>query len=470
MPDFNQLQHDAAVAHRLLAQGPAAVHFVGVGGVGMAGLARLLAARGFTVSGCDAGASRIMDWLAQHGVAVTVGHAAGHVTPDLAWLVRTPAVSDDAAEIQAARARDLPVLARGVVLPGLLASYPQSVAVAGTHGKTTTTAMIAQILQAGGCAPAFAIGGEVEALGGVAGAGQGRYMVVEADESDGTLALYAPDIAVVTNIEFDHMEHFRGEPELVECFRRFMAQAQRVVFCADDPRAATLAGAGLSYGFAPQAEFRAEHIELAARASAFDIMRDGKKLGRVHLPVPGRHNILNALAACAVGCELAQPWDAMGRALENFCPARRRFEVVSETGNVLVISDYAHHPTEIRALIAAARGLPRRRLWAVFQPHRYTRTLALGPDFSGAFAGVDEVVLVPVYAASEPPLAGGTSADLARYFEKNGGVPLRNVASLEAAWNYLRTKLQAGDVLLIVGAGDIEKIAGWAQEFYGHEI
>ena len=484
MPDFVQLDRDFALARSLLARGPAAVHFAGVGGVGMAGLAHLLAARGYAVSGCDATPSRITDWLARHGVAVQIGHNVAHITPELAWLVRTPAVAADAPEILAAQARGLPVLARGVVLPALLQTFPFSIAVAGTHGKTTTTAMIAQLLQANGWAPAFAIGGEVDALGGVAAAGQGRHIVVEADESDGTLALYTPDIAVVTNIEFDHMEHFGGEPELVGCFQRFIRQARRVVYGADDPRAAALGRGGISFGFAAYADFRAVNVELSARSSSFDVLRRGETLGRLQLPVPGRHNILNALAACAAASEVLQGAEqgpgllpaggntavppvlgktAVFQPLERFCPARRRFEVVSEAGGVLVISDYAHHPTEIRALVAAARGLGRRRLLAVFQPHRYTRTLALGADFPGAFAGVDEVVLAPVYAASEPPLAGGTSHDLARLFAQNGVTRLREVESLDAAWNYLREALRDGDALLVVGAGDVEKIAWLAK-------
>ena len=566
MPDFLQLQSDHTLACALLARGPAAVHFAGVGGVGMAGLARLLAARGFAVSGCDSAPSRITDWLARNGVAVQIGHSAAHITPDLAWLVRTPAVAADAPEILAAQQRQLPALARGVVLPALLKTFPFSIAVAGTHGKTTTTAMVAQLLTAAGLAPAFAIGGEVEALGGVAAAGQGTCVVVEADESDGTLALYAPDIAIVTNIEFDHMEHFRGEGELVECFQRFIKQSRRVIFCADDPRAAALCAGGISYGIASAADFRAENIELSARASVFDLVQRGKKIARIHLPVPGRHNILNALAACAAASEVvgadalalsetadrrvrapcaatgksplpasqtaqalvggasspaksaaeqrergaespahssggksfqaletetggfskdwkksALTFPSLGKArtrtttrtifqgLENFCPARRRFEVVSEAGGILVVSDYAHHPTEVRALVVAARGL-QRRLVAVFQPHRYTRTLALGADFPGAFAGVDEVVLVPVYAASEAPLAGGTSHDLARHFGKNKVTNLREVESLDAAWFYLRASLKRGDVLLVVGAGDVEKIAWGAKEFYAEKI
>jgi UDP-N-acetylmuramate--alanine ligase len=504
MPDFAQLERDFATACALLTRGSAAVHFAGIGGVGMAGLAHLLSSRGFTVSGCDSTSGRVTDWLQQHGVSVQLGHDATHITKELAWLVRTPAIAADAPEILAAQARGLPVLARGVVLPALLKHFSFSIAIAGTHGKTTTTAMAAQLLQAAGLAPAFAIGGEVEALGGVAGTGAGQCVVVEADESDGTLALYAPDIAVVTNIEFDHMEHFGGEPELVECFQRFIRQARRVVFCADDPRAAALCAGGISYGFADSADFRATHVELTAFTSNFDLLCHGETMARLRLPVPGRHNIQNALAACAVAhavfqgletgmagfpkvekkegpvfprlgknhAESSKPWKnplEIFQALEKFCPARRRFEVVSEAGGVLVISDYAHHPTEVRALVAAARGLGR-RLVAVFQPHRYTRTLALGADFPAAFSGVAEVVLAPVYAASEAPLEGGTSRALARHFAQSGVTHLREVESLEAAWFYLREILRDGDVLLVVGAGDVEKIAFWAKDFYGKKV
>ena len=474
MPDFGRFEQDLALARTMLAHTPTHVHFVGIGGVGMAGLARLLAARNWTVSGCDVTPTRITCWLACHGVTVQLGHAAEHVTPDVAWLVRTPAVPDAAAELAVAQAHRLPVLARGVVLPALLREFPISIAVAGTHGKTTTAAMIAQVLRALGHAPTFAIGGEIEALGGVADAGQGPYAVVEADESDGTLALYAPEIAVITNIEFDHMEHFRNAQELVECFQRFTRQARRLVFCADDSRASALGGHGLSYGFASTAAVRSENLELAPRSSSFNLLWRDKNLGRVRLPVPGRHNVLNALAACAVSLELFPSLGKNARplfqALENFCPARRRFEIISDARDILVISDYAHHPTEISALVAAARGLGRKRLIAVFQPHRYTRTRALGADFPGAFVGVAEVVLTPVYAASEAPLAGGTSADLARHFAQSGVVPLREVESLASAWDYLRAILRSGDALLVVGAGDVEKIAGWAKDFYGQKI
>ncbi len=442
---------------------------VGVGGVGMAGLAVHLAHRGFVVSGCDSSrSSRILSWLQQSGVAVAVGHSGSHLSAGTGFVVRTAAVRDDAPEIRTARELGIPVYLRGVFLPAMLDGRT-SVAVSGTHGKTTTSAMIAQILAAAGRKPAFCVGGEVEALGGVAAVGDDRVMVVEADESDGTVALYSPDIAVVTNIEYDHMEHFSDEGELFECFRRFMSQAGLVVYGADDPHACEagdeLAGGGISFGFSEKARVRATEIEELKQGIHFTVVRDGAVVGRIELPVPGRHNVLNALAALTVAMELGCRFEEVREGLLRFMPARRRFERVLD-GEITVISDYAHHPTEIAALVRTALAWRRRRLVAVFQPHRYSRTLALGAAFPAAFRGVDEVVLVPVYAASEDPLPGGTSEDLLRHFEKSGGVVAHYLASLTEAWDYVGPRLKAGDVLLVVGAGDVEQLAFRARDAF----
>lgn len=446
-------------------------HLAGVGGVGMAGLALHLAHRGFRVTGCDASAgSRIISWLQSSGVTVVAGHDASHISKDTGFVVRTAAVRDDAPEMRVARDLGVPVYLRGAFLPAMLDGRT-SVAVSGTHGKTTTSAMIAQVLASAGRKPGFCIGGEVDALGGVAGVGDDRVMVVEADESDGTVALYRPDIAVVTNIEYDHMEHFDGEAELFECFRRFMSQAGRVVYGIDDPRAAEAGGAlrdGISFGFREGARVRATSLEEEKSGIRFAVARDGVELGRIALPVPGRHNVLNALAAVAVALELGCGCDEVREGLGRFMPARRRFERVLD-GEITVISDYAHHPTEIAALVRTALAWRRRRIVAVFQPHRFTRTRALGADFPAAFRGVDEVVLVPVYAASEESLPGGTSEDLLRHFEKSGGTVAHYLASLTEAWDYVGPRLKAGDVLLVVGAGDVEQLAFRARDALAHD-
>jgi UDP-N-acetylmuramate--alanine ligase len=447
------------------------VHLAGIGGIGMAGVAIHLAARGFRVTGCDLAAGRVSDWLQERGIPVAIGHSPKHLDADVDCVIRSTAVPEDSPEIAAAAARGIPVFARGSVLPALLHGRT-SVAVSGTHGKTTTSAMIATILHDAGMNPGFCIGGEILQLGGVAGAGADRVMVVEADESDGTVALYEPNIAVITNIEYDHMEHFDSEEALVECFQRFAAQARwGVVYCADDPRASVVCGAlpkGISYGFAEGANLRGVNIELTNHGVACDVMRGANTLGRITLGIAGRHNLLNALGAAAASMELGLRFDQVAAGLATFRHARRRFEEVYNDGTTLVVSDYAHHPTEIRALVRTALPLKRNRVVAIFQPHRYTRTRALGPDFPPAFEGLDEVVLVPVYEASEEPIEGGTSKDLLNLFAERGLVRVRYEPSLKDAWKYLRGVLHRGDIFLVVGAGDVEQVAFWARdEFSG---
>ncbi len=444
-----------------------ACHMVGVGGVGMAGVALLLRARGVPVSGCDVVRGTLAESLECAGVALQVGHAAGHIADSgAAWVIRTPAVREDHEELAAARAAGLPVVRRGAVLPVLLAASGVAVAVAGSHGKTTTATLIAQLVRAAGRDPSWCIGGESPSLGAVAHAGDGGILVAEADESDGTLALYAPDIAVVTNVEFDHMEHFESVAAFEACFATFMAATrQRVIYGADDPRARRLGEAaanGLSFGFAADAQLRGEHLS-AGRLAVF---LHGERLGELPLVLGGDHNALNLLAAVGVCLALGVPFAALETAATGVALPNRRYETVCERDGVRVISDYAHHPTEVAALVRMARRDHAGRLLAVFQPHRYTRTAALGGDFPAAFEGVDTLVLVPVYAASEPPLPGGMVCDLyARFRERAlADVPVPLLAtSLEQAWGFLRRQLRAGDRLLVIGAGDVEKIAGWAK-------
>ena len=447
-----------------------AVHLMGIGGVGMAGLAVLLKGRGLRVSGCDASAGPLLRWLSARGMTVRAGHDAAHVTRDARALIRSSAVPADHPEVAAAMARGCPVLRRGEVLAAVLEER-FSVAVAGTHGKTTTTGLIVQLLRHAGRSPTFCIGGEIPILDGVAGIGRGDAIVVEADESDGTLSAYAPDLAVVTNVEPDHLENFGSMKALEDCFRRFMARAGRVVFCADDPAAVRLAGpmaGALSYGRSRSAVLRADRVRLGPLDSVFSVIERGRTLGTVRLNLPGRHNILNALAAIGVGRLMKLPFDVMVEALAKAQRPRRRFEPVADGPNGLVISDYAHHPTEIRALVAAALGMGRRRILAVFQPHRYSRTLALGPEFPPAFAGLDEVILVPVYAASESPLPGGMTEDLYALWRQGEGrrhlPPAMLAGSLEQAWDYLRRQAGPRDAVLVVGAGSVETVARWAAE------
>ncbi len=458
-----------AEIRRLLSGCPGHVHLVGVAGIGMAGIAVHLAAHGFRVTGCDLVPNRVSEALASGGVNVFCGHSPSHLAPDTGWLVKSTAVPDDSGEILAAKKAGIPVYPRGAVLPALLEGRT-SVAVTGTHGKTTTSAMIAHVLAMSGLEPGFCIGGEIPSLGGVAAAGAGRVLVVEADESDGTLILYEPDVGVITNIEYDHMEHFRDEEMLVGCFQMFAdGVRRRIVYCADDPRAAAVCGKnpkGFSYGLSAPSHLRGTEIEETSSRIRANVLLKGAELGALSLPVPGRHNLLNALGACAAAMELGLSFGRVCAGLATFTHARRRFEKVVDRKDLLVISDYAHHPTEIQALVRTTMQCGGRRLIGVFQPHRYTRTRALGKAFPPAFAGLDELVLVPVYEASESPLEGGTSEDLFGHFQSFGQVPTRYLLSLDEAWRYVKAKIGAGDVLLVIGAGDVEKIAGWARDEY----
>jgi UDP-N-acetylmuramate--alanine ligase len=345
-------------------------------------------------------------------------------------------------------------------------SETRSIAIAGTHGKTTTTAMTVQILKAAGADPWFAVGGEMDAFGGVAGIGRGSWLVAEADESDGTLAWYAPAVAAVTNIDFDHMEHFRDEREFHEVFERFCSRTRGpVLFGRDDAVATRIAGSrpgAAGFGFDPASDIRAEHWAPEGAGQRFDLIVDGLPAGNVFLPVPGRYNALNALGAIAAARAAGVSPEVSGRALGKFRPVRRRMECV-HAGAVSVFTDYAHHPAEIRALLGAVLDLRSRagpgKLSVVFQPHRFTRTRALGEQFPAAFDGADRVVLAPVYAASEAPLEGGRSEDLLVRMERHGRYPVELAASLDDAWARGTRDLRSGDRLLLVGAGDIERLA-----------
>lgn len=446
------------------------VHFMGVGGVGMAGLAFLLKKRGHDVSGCDRKASTITNWLERQGVSVAVGHAAGHLS-GCDWLIRTSATSLQDPEIQAAHEAAIPVDRRGDVLP-LLFEGTQSIAVAGTHGKTSTTTFATQLLRAVGRDPSWCIGGESELLGAVAGEGRSGILVVEADESDGTLAGYASDVAVITNVDVDHLDHFSSLAEIETCFSRFAANTRRcVVYCRDDAGAVRVAGSlacACSYAIDVDADLRAVDLVCDVAGSTFRLLVAGQDGGRVRLPIPGRHNVLNFLAALAACRALGVPIDEkLMEAAGTLQLPGRRFHRVLDSGKIRIISDYAHHPREIVALVATARLGSTGRLIAVFQPHRYSRTASLGAEFPGAFSGVDLVLLLPVYAASESAVPGGTHWDLYEHFrcaETTGGTAGRTVlaASLDQARAWLEAHVTDGDTLLLVGAGDVDSLVALA--------
>ena len=434
------------------------VHLMGVGGIGMAGVARLLAAKGLAVTGCDGGAPRTMGWLRSCGIPAATGHDVAHLD-GADWAIYSPALRPGHLERAEAERRGIPLFRRGEVLP-VLAEGWRTVAVSGTHGKTTTSSMVAHLLRRCGVDASWCIGGELPPDGAPAGVGVSDWLALEADESDGTLAHYAPEIAVITNIEFDHMEHFASKEAMVDCFRAFARQAKAVVCCAEDPEAARVGAAvgGTTYGFGEGADFRATDLRAGPDGTRFEVRAPGGRVAAAFVPLAGRHNVLNALAALAAGDRCGIPLEAACAALGGFAPPRRRFEPVAEARGIRIIADYAHHPSEVRALIDAARQAGAERIWAVFQPHRYSRTLALGADFPPAFDGVAGVILAPVYAASEPPLAGGTSEDLLKHFWRHAGAPAELAKSLEEAADSVAARWKPGDWVLVVGAGDVEEV------------
>lgn len=423
------------------------VHFMGIGGVGMAGLAFLLKRKGLRVSGCDVSETPRTRWLASCGIPVARGHDPAHLA-DADALVVTPAVPPDAPELQAARARGLSVRCRGAVLADCV-NAAFGVAVCGTHGKTTTATFAAKLLAALGDAPSWCIGGETGAMPVACAGTPDAPLVVEADESDGTLALYRPRVLVLNAVDFDHLEHFASPDAYFDCYRAALrGTTDAVIACADHPRALALAREAVApgvrlvtFGFAPGADVRAA---------------DWPRLGELVL---GRHNVLNALAALAVARVLGHADDAIAAAL----PAAlaelpdRRFQQVWPSPPVY--TDYAHHPAELACAVGMARALRPKRLRVLFQPHRHSRTKALLADFPPAFTEADEVVLIPVYAAFEPPLPGGDVADLYKAFRDRPDAPpaqrLLLARSAEEAWRHVFLTLEPGDLVLLAGAGDI---------------
>jgi UDP-N-acetylmuramate--L-alanine ligase/UDP-N-acetylenolpyruvoylglucosamine reductase len=459
------------------------IHCAGICGVGMAGVAYLLKVQGFEVTGCDIQINSLAEWLRVNNIEVLEGHSCSHINQNTKLVIRSSAVPETNEEIVFATERKIPVFLRGEILPRLAEQYRCCIAIAGTHGKTTTSFFVTQLLKWLGYSPSWCIGGKIVSLGGPAGyGGEKGIIVLEGDESDGTLALYFPDIAVVTNIEPDHLEHFQSFERLKQCFQTFVSQTKRrVIFCADDPGVSSVCKTiekSFSYGISENAMLKAVNIEMSPESSSFDVVCEGNNLGRMKLPVPGRHNITNALAAWAVLREFDIESDRLIKAFETVRLPHRRFEKIVDAEDAVVISDYAHHPGEIQALVKTAEMVWKkdkgnklsRRLRMIFQPHRYTRTKALGSEFPPAFTGVDELVLLPVYPASEQPIYGGSIWDLYVHFRSVPGIVPEIATSLEEIWLYLQRSFRRGDMLIVAGAGDVEKVAEWLKEMFDKNV
>jgi len=432
----------------------------------MSAIARVMLEMGYEVSGSDVAPQELTEKLAAKGAQIYIGHEPGHVRgADL--VVYSTALPKDNVERRAAEELNIPILHRSQMLARLL-NMRKGVAVAGAHGKTTTSSMIALVMEKSGLDPTYIIGGEIMNLGTNAKAGKGEYVVAEADESDGSFLQYQPAVAVVTNIEPDHLENYGGDFErLKEAYVSFLHNVKDggfAVLGSDDGNVRSILPRlqgirRITFGLAQDADFTAGDIELGDRCASFTVRRGGETLGRIALSVPGRHNVYNALATVIVCLEAGIPFSQIAEAIREFRGAKRRFQVLGEVAGMLVIDDYAHHPTEIQATIQAARATGK-RIIAVFQPQRYTRTYFLLDAFSRAFGDADEVIITDIYSpAGEQRIEGVTAQKLAELITQNSNPNVTYVPTKEEVLELLLQKVRPGDLVLTMGAGDIWKTA-----------
>jgi len=452
------------------------IHFVGIGGIGMSGIAEVLLNLGYKVSGSDLKGSAITQRLASLGATVFEGHRAENVT-GAEVVVASSAISPENAEIAQARAVHIPVIQRAEMLAELM-RLKYGIAIAGMHGKTTTTSMVAAVLASGGLDPTVVVGGRVDAMGSNARLGKSHYLVAEADESDRSFLKLSPILSVVTNIDREHMDCYRNMGDVKRTFLDFMDRVPfygMVVVCNDDPVLRRLLPQvrrrALTYGTRRLSDF---HIRLGettpgegSPVSRFHVTYRKQDLGDFHLHVPGLHNVLNATAAIAVGVGLDVQTEQIRSALENFRGVDRRFQLRGKAAGVSVIDDYGHHPTEIHATLAAARQCGFRRIHVVFQPHRYTRTRDLMDEFATAFKEADTLLILDIYAASEAPIAGITGEVLARRITEAGGPQTRYVASFAEAAETVAEEAKEGDMVLTLGAGNVSQVGPMILERLG---
>ncbi len=442
---------------------PYHIYFVGIGGIGMSGIAELLLNLGYRVSGSDKVASEVTDRLKKLGGTIYTGHSADQVTgADV--VVISSAVKPDNVEVRAALSQSIPVIPRAEMLAELM-RLKYSIAVAGAHGKTTTTSLLAAILGAGGLDPTVVIGGKLKSLNTNAVLGQGDYIVAEADESDGSFLKMSPTIAVVTNIDLEHLDFYKDMDVIKSVFLDFIDRVPfygLTVLCLDNAPIQDIIPAikkrFMTYGLNPQADVQARHIRFEGEKSRFQVYRKETAVGDILLNLPGIHNISNALAAIAVGFELAIPFERIKAALETIEGVHRRMEIKGDAAGIKIVDDYGHHPTEIRTTLEAVRkSWPGRRLVVLFQPHRYTRTRDLFNDFTRAFYESDVLLLLPVYSAGEAAIEGIDTPALHAGIRKYGHKDVHYFHDMDAAVAGAAEMLTSGDILLTLGAGDVWK-------------
>jgi UDP-N-acetylmuramate--alanine ligase len=439
------------------------VHFIGIGGIGMSGIAEILLTMGYAVSGSDLRSSSTTERLARLGATIYVGHAAGNAAASDV-VVTSSAVAKDNPEVLEARARKIPVIQRAEMLAELM-RLKYGIAIAGMHGKTTTTTMVAAVLAGGDLDPTVVVGGRVDAFGSNARLGKSQYLVAEADESDRSFLKLSPILAVVTNLDREHMEAYADMADVENCFVEFMDEVPfygAVTACVDDARLRAILPRVkrrvYTYGVSADADFRLRMLPGGEGCHArFEINARGLVLGPFELHVPGRHNVLNATAAVAIGVQLGLPPEKIAAGLATFRGVDRRFQVRGVERGVTVVDDYGHHPTEIRATLQAARECGYGRVLVLFQPHRYTRTRDLMEDFAGAFGDADAVQVLDIYAASEQPIEGISGEVLAAAIQKKNGGRVMYASSMAEAVERLVADARPGEMILTLGAGSVSQ-------------
>ena len=442
---------------------PQHVHFVGIGGIGMSGIAEVLLSLGYEVSGSDLRSSPITDRLARLGARVLLGHNASNVTGAKA-LVVTSALDENNPEVAEARRLQIPIIARGEMLAELM-RLKFGIAVAGSHGKTTTTSMVATILNAAGLDPTVVVGGRVGSMGGSnARIGKSQFLVVESDESDGSFLKLAPIVAIVTNIDREHLDHYASIDEIRAAFTDFVNKVPfygAAIVCMEDPNIQKIfpdiRRRTITYGRTAQVDLEIQEVRLAARGSEFQVNRRGENLGGFQLNLPGIHNVLNATAALGVGLEMELPVDRIREGLAQFTGVDRRFTVRGMEGGVTVIDDYGHHPTEVKATLAAARLSDYKNIRVLFQPHRFTRTKFLLEDFGTAFHQADDVYLLDIYAASENRIEGVSGEALADKVRSYGHRSVHYVRGMAEGIEAITAAAQPGDLIITLGAGSVSQ-------------
>ena len=433
------------------------MHFMGIGGIGMSGLASICLERGHLVSGCDAKLNGTSHRLQEHGASILIGHRAGHVGEAVDLLVYSSAISEREPELLAARSRGVRTISRGELLAELAADR-RLIAVAGAHGKTTTSGMASQLLLHAGWDPTVVVGGIMLSMGTNARSGTGAYLVAETDESDGSFLRLFPHVAIITNIDREHLNHYQSFERLVAAFEQFVGQLSphgTLIRCDDDPiiRRTLRHASSLTYGLDPAADVTAERIRLDGLGSRFHACYKGRRLGTFTLQVPGRHNVLNALAVISLGLTLEIPLVTVREALALFEGTRRRFQVTHLPADIWVVEDYAHHPSEIQATLDADAITDRHRL-VVFQPHRFSRTLSLEREFTTCFDRADGVIVTDIYPAFESPIPGVSGERLAGLIKAHGHPCVRYVPKADLT-SFVGHIARPGDTIFFLGAGDI---------------